>query len=551
MTVVSSTTNTRVNSPPLANNNDLNSIGGGAGAESTDDPAAFFYQDTGIIYRKVTATGAGGAGFGYSHASTLDMTANATRTMMAKFIVTDFGGLNSTEGVTIRIGSSTTAYHLIPVVGSDVAGTPLDDYPAKGGFIIMPIDPNIAAYIISTSGSPALASADYFGITGRFASASAKSENLGLDAIDLGTGLELHTSGNLVDFVAHDEGISTNRFGYATKLADGIYNLFGTMFVGLNGGSTAQVTMTDSTRESWLFPDGLFQAGWSGFLFDIGNASTAIPLSNQTITGLGTTAIEDTRPIIVVTGTSGSLVMTAFTLTNIATIDLTDAATLEDSTVIDCGTMTQAGATITNSGFDSPAVATGNPAILSDDLDLITDCDFISGGAGHAIELTSNHVSPINWDGNKITGYSGTPGSNLVASSGSNDAAIYNNSGKALTINVINGADLPAIRNGAGATTTVVAGLITLTVKVLDDSTGLPLEFARVWLGRDSDKSELINDETDATGIVTANISFDQDTDVIGWARQMDLIGTDYTQKDIGGQYTSAGLSITVSLVPI
>ena len=551
MTIVSSSTNTRLMAPPLANNNDLNSIGGGAGAEGTDDPAAFFYQDTGIVYRKVTATAAGGSGFGYTHGSTSDMTANATRTMMAKFLVTDFGGLNATEGVNIRIGSSTTAYHLIPVVGANVAGTPLDDYPAKGGFIIMPIDPNIAAYIISTNGSPALASADYFGITARFASASAKSENLGLDAIDLGTGLELHTGGVLKDFVDYDEGISTNRFGYATQAADGVYNVFGTLFIARNGGSSAVITMNDASREVWLFPDGLFAAGWSGFLIDLSSVSAIVAIQNKTFTGLGTTSIEDTRPVFTAVGIAGTAIFVNLTFTNFAVITLTSAMAARDWAVINCDQLVQDGAEILRANIDSSAVATGVAAILSDDVDLITDSSFKSAGQGHAVELTSAHVSPLNWDGNTLSGYSGTTGSNLVPNSGSTDAAIYNNSGKALTINVINGANLPSVRNGAGATTTVVAGLITLEVKVLDDVTGALLEFARVWVGRDSDKSELINQETGADGIVSVSISYDADTDIIGWAREMNLNGVDYVQKDFSGQYTAAGSSTIIRLTPI
>ncbi|RLB68404.1 MAG: hypothetical protein DRH08_01025 [Deltaproteobacteria bacterium] len=536
--------------PPLANNNDLNSIGGGAGAESTDDPAAYFYQDTGIVYRKVTATAAGGAGFGYTHGSTFDMTAAATRTMMMKFIVTDFGGLNATEGVTLRLGSSTTAYHLIPVTGSDVAGTPLDLYPAKGGFIILPVDPNIAAYIISTNGSPALASTDYFGITARFASASAKSENLGLDAIDLGVGLELHTGGVLKDFVDHDEGITTNRFGYATQAAAGVYNIFGTLFIARNAGSSAAITMNDATRDSWLFPDGLFAAEWSGFLLDLNSVSAIIAIQNKTLTGLGSTALIDTRPVFKAIGVAGTSILVNLTFTNFAKITLTSAVTARDWIVIDSDQIIQDGAIIERATIDNSAVGTGVAAILSDDVEDITDSHFISSNVGHAVELTSNHTTPVQWDGNTLSGYAGTVGDNLVPNSGSLDAAIYNNSGKALEIQVVNGANSPSVRNGAGATTTVVAGLINLTVTVLDDETGLPISTARVWLGRKSDKSELINGQVNASGVITASIPYDSDTDVLGWAREQNLTPPDYTQKNISGQYTTAGFSVTVRLLP-
>jgi len=105
--------------------------------------------------------------------------------------------------------------------------------------------------------------------------------------------------------------------------------------------------------------------------------------------------------------------------------------------------------------------------------------------------------------------------------------------------------------NTNGGTLTVVAGLIDLTVTVLDDDTGLPLNLAHVRLLKESDKSVLISKATNASGVATESISYDSDTDVVGWARQMDLLGTDYVQKDFSGQYTTNGFSITVRLVPI
>lgn len=539
MTVINASTNTRITTLPAANNNDLSSIGGGAGAESTDDPAAFFYVSNGIIYRKVVSTGAGGGGFAYVAPTARNMTTAALKTMMCKFAVTDFGGLNTTEGVVLRIGSASGDHYKIPLTGTDVAGTTnLDSYPAKGGFILLPVDPNIAAFRISTTGSPVLSSVSYFGITARFASASAKAENLGLDHIDLGTGLELHTSGVLVDFVDHDEGVATNRFGYATSLSSGVYNVFGTMFIGRNGGSAAAVTVSDSVREVWLSGEGLFAAGWSGWLFDLGNASTSIAVSNKTLTGLGTSAVEDTRPVFVVTGSAGSASFTGLTFTNYASFSLSSAVTLTDCTFINSGLITQNGATLTGFIINAPAIASGESAVSSTNLNDLSG-DFISSGSGHAVELTSLGGGSMNWDCTD-SGYAGADGS-------TGDETIYVNVGSgSLTINVSAGASTPTIRT-AGASVTVVAGLSQLNFTLSPAITGYEWRIYTVTAaGSLSGASEVDGEESAVSASQSYSYSFSSG---VVYAIQIIPKANDYQESITYYNAQSTDQNITINLI--
>lgn len=548
MTVLSSFTNNRLFTLPMANNTRMSTIGGGAGAESTDDPAAFFYQGTGIIYRKITATTTIGGGFIYTNPTTLDMTVAANRTVMYKVLITDFGGLHTADGVRIRVGDGD--FYDYVLAGSLAKITALEEYPAKGGFIIMPVDPNIAAYRNSTSGAPDLTVADTFALAARFVSASAKSENVGMDVVDIGTGLELHTSGVLKDLPDYDEGISTNRFGYATVAAPGIYNIFGTMFIGRSSGASAATTMTDEVRETYLFPDGLFQAGFSGFLFDLSHASTAFTIKNKTMTGLGSVLVEDSRPIVNCVGIAGSATFEDWTYTNLEHFDLTAAVTLLAPIFITTETINLNGGIITAGVFSgSPVASNAAMLITTNDIENVTLSNFTSGGTGHAAEIKV--AGSYNWDGNKLSGYGGTAGTNSTPSSGDPNAAILNSSGGLVTLSVVNGADTPSIRNTAGSTTTVISGQVTLLVKVVDDSTGIVLPGARVWVGKESDKSQLLNAETDVNGEVSVLLTYLVDIDVVGWAREQDLAGVDYVQKDISGTVTSSGLTISVRLQPI
>ncbi len=93
------------------------------------------------------------------------------------------------------------------------------------------------------------------------------------------------------------------------------------------------------------------------------------------------------------------------------------------------------------------------PAIVCDDPSAIERCDFTaSADGGHAIEITT--PGTYAFSGNTFTGYGadGTP-----------DAAIYNNSGGAVTLNITGGGDTPTVRNGTGASTTINSGA-TLTI---------------------------------------------------------------------------------------
>jgi len=131
------------------------------------------------------------------------------------------------------------------------------------------------------------------------------------------------------------------------------------------------------------------------------------------------------------------------------------------------------------------------------------------------------------------------------------NAAFFNDSGGAITYNVAGGGGSPSVRNLLDSTTTVNAS-VTVQVTVLDNSTGSPIQDARVQLYLTSDYStSVLNGGTNASGIVTASWSYASDVGVEGWARQFDIAGTDYVQKDISGTITANGLFLTVRLDPV
>ena len=109
---------------------------------------------------------------------------------------------------------------------------------------------------------------------------------------------------------------------------------------------------------------------------------------------------------------------------------------------IDCDQIAQNGATLNDVTINGTLHATA--ALLANDPSRIKNCSFISGGTKHAIEITA--PGTYTFEGNTFTGF---------GANGTNSAAIFNDSGGAVTLNIYGGGKTPTVRNGAGASTTV------------------------------------------------------------------------------------------------
>ncbi len=415
------------------------SIGGGAGGAAE---GSFPYQGGNLYNRKITSL----RGFYYDPTSdgggAVDMTASANRCWVVKAIVTDYAGLNAASGLRIRIGSGTGDYYEYIISGTDSVVSAYDSYAARGGLFIVPIDPNVAAYRNATSGTPDIANVDYFGLEANFVTSTAKSENVGLDAIDLGTGLSLSggdggdTDGSYQDFVDSDEGNTSNRWGYASSLFGAVKSFFGTMTIG--GASATEFTDNDS-QVLWL--DGLFAAGYSGVFADLQNASTVIT-DGSSHTGLGSSSTEDSRPDYVWSGTAGTGAAT-HTLVNFRNYTMTSAVVL--SGIVECQLLTQASGEISGAKINTNSLA--GVACLQDPSfggSLLHDSEFVQSGLGHALEIDT--AGTYDLSGIKFTGYG--------ADASNSSAILVSETSDTVTINISGGGDTPTYTS-AGATVVI------------------------------------------------------------------------------------------------
>lgn len=148
------------------------------------------------------------------------------------------------------------------------------------------------------------------------------------------------------------------------------------------------------------------------------------------------------------------------------TITLNKAISIAGLTISDYSTLDVSGLTLTGSAIKKPpssndslstsgstsisgcsinvsTVSSGNRWCSVANPTIFSGCDFVGGG-GHAIRITS--PGTYSFSGNTFTGF---------GADASGGAAIYNDSGGLVTLNITGGGSTPTYKNGTGASTTI------------------------------------------------------------------------------------------------
>lgn len=184
-----------------------------------------------------------------------------------------------------------------------------------------------------------------------------------------------------------------------------------------------------------------------------------------------------------------------------------------------CDLVTQNSSTVTSCEFVDSLVLSNAP-------NLITNCTFTSSGTGHAIEI--NTPGTYSFSGNIFTGYGST---------GTTNAAIYNNSGGTVTLNIVGGGNLPTYRNGTSATTTVTASY-SIELTSLQANSEI-----RVYLGTDPATA------TEIAGIENSSTSFLFTHSYPGQQGYIQIINFDYQPFRLPITFTNVDREIPISQV--
>lgn len=223
----------------------------------------------------------------------------------------------------------------------------------------------------------------------------------------------------------------------------------------LQFGDGSAATYVDISGSSIEFPPAFdtsfakrfWQAGANGLDIRVkASASDTMRIRNAVM------ATETRQSFVIDSGSSASasydfsgLVVVGFDATNNVS-----GVTINGATFRGCYEITLNGGSLSACRI---AQSLATSAVKTNDPSKISGCAFTSGGSGHAIEITT--PGTYSFSGNSFSGY---------GIAGSTDAAIYNNSGGAVTLNITGGGSTPTVRNGAGASTTVNSGAtLTLT----------------------------------------------------------------------------------------
>lgn len=430
------------------------------------------------------------------------------------------------------------------------------DTDSTDGFVCYVFDPNSAANL--TIGTPNVASVQRIGMgcdmTQAVGSGSVKPYNIVIDAVRYGTGLTITqgTAGTpvtMTDIYSADK-VSTNAYGVVTSQSN-IYFVAGKLLFG----TAAQVAVTYFSDKNQVIVFQKFPVAASFYeLKSAGSATFGTTVQFGTITsGVvgGTCSIKGA-------GDPASTNHAIWTLTandvystwNIYSANISEMASAILSTTVtingcnfnNCGTITPAGATITNTTFrnlktTAPITATYAMVInaTTDVNNKITASQFIN--CNRAFKITS--AGTYTFDGLKFS---------------NNTYDIENSSTGAVTINCINGAN-PATYINTGGGSTTINNSVALTITVVDVNNN-PIvgngtsAGARVAVYDATSMAIIISPTyTNASGQVTGTFNYISNTNIVIRVRLDSAGGTRYLPIDTSGVITSQGYTATITMV--
>lgn len=373
------------------------------------------------------------------------------------------------------------------------------------GWVCYVLNPSSTADV--TQGTPVLTSVKRIGMGGRTTKAvgggSFKPATIIIDAIRTGTGVTLINGTSIIphtfaDIFAQDS-ITTNSWGILTQ-QQGIYYCAGKFNFGTTGQTAityfkdiGQVLVFQNFKVSTTFYELILNgAGSFGTTVQLGNISGSVTSGGCIIKGSGTSVWTLTA-----SAANQTLKLYNCIFSQMKSAALSSTSVVNGCVFSDCGEITASGASITNCSFQAMRTATPMNALYqirvtttptltsntftncatailwnlnADTSGKLDGCSFTSGGTGYAIELGTNTPSVITLNNVIFSGY---------GTSGTTNAAIYNNSGKAITINITGSGTSPTTNNGSGASTIVNAGSVSATLTVQNVS-GSKLQSAQV-----------------------------------------------------------------------
>jgi len=490
------------NSTPFSIGEPTGSTAGTTIATETDH----FVVGSACVAKIVNATGISGLGF--LATSPITIPADGAIYMWTNFLAANAISTEVNGGMQILVGNTLANYKRFYIYGSDTV-----EY---GGWQCNAIDP--AQTASATQGTPN-GTWQYLGMACNVVAAVARGYPQSWDAVRYGRGSILITAGDLANGYAtfdaaaeindtNNPGVAENRWGIFA-FANGTYTLQGRLALGQAG---TAVDFRDSNRAIFIDSTAFVTSNFN--TIEILNASSRVDWTGISISSLSTVS----RGRVLVTDNATVNILSC-TFTDMGTFSFLSNSVVQDSVFRRCGSITHGNSTFSNNrvtASTATSVLTANPANIQ-------DCTFVSAGTGHAIEITT--AGTYTFSGNLFSGYGAT---------GTTNAAVYNNSGGSVTLNISGGGDVPTFRNGTGASTTIVAAAnVTLTNLKTNSE-------VRVYLGTDPLTA------TELAGVENSGTTFNFSQSVAGQQGWFVVFHIDY--QPIRQDITFSGDDVSIAI---
>jgi hypothetical protein len=387
--------------------------------------ADYFIQGTNCVSKTFNATGVGG--LAYTAGAAVTIPTDGAAYTWVYYACPNAVGSKAAGGIQILIGNSTAAYKRFYVAGSDTY--------TYGGWVNYPVNPTIASSL--NEGSPT-AVTQVFGYAINSVNSVTKGNPFGLDAIRYGRGTLQVVGGDLANGYGTFTAASTqndsvtNRWGILS-FVDGGFKFQGHLLMGT---AATAVDFRDSGKNVTIQPVQFVTSAFN--TFEVRNAASVVQWTDMSFLSLSTVS----RGNFLVTN-NAAVTLNGCTFNSLGTFTFLAATVATGCVFNKCNLITHGNSTFTSNQIVASNAST---AMITATPGTIQNCTFTSAGTGHALELTT--AGTYSFSGNKFVGY---------GTAGTTNAAIYNNSGGAITLNISGGGDSPTVRNGAGASTTIVA----------------------------------------------------------------------------------------------
>lgn len=412
---------------------------------------------TACISKIFNATGVGGLGF--QNGTTVTIPTDGAVYMWTNFLAANSISSKATGGMQILVGNTLANYKRFYIYG--------DDSIAYGGWQVNAVNPGSTAS--ANQGTPS-GVWQYFGMAANVDSAVARGYPLCWDAVRYGRGSIIITNGDLANgyatfdaaAIVNDTNTTTgpvyNRwgiFGYA----NGTYTLQGRLALGSSG---TTIDFRDSNRAIFIKSTDFVTSNFN--TIEIINAASRVDWTGISISSLSTVS----KGRVLVTD-NADVNIDSCTFTDMNTFTFQSNSTILNSVFRRDGLVTQGSAVFNGCTFDKPSGTIGITG-ASTTISSVSNSSFISGGTGHAIEITGSAAN-VTLTNVNFSGYAASSGST------GNEAVFVNIATGSMNL-TITGGTTPSVRT-AGALVTVISGAVSVDLTATNIS-GTPIQDAQV-----------------------------------------------------------------------